>query len=797
MGRLLALLGALIAAALIGWTLLRPPAPQPTTAPPTGFSAERAMADVSEIARAPHPVGSEANRRVRDYLVARMTALGLAPQVRPGVGLQDSKWAPGFLIGGRVENIVGVLPGRDRNAPAVALMAHYDSVPGSPGAADDAVGVASALEAVRAIKAGGVPARDVMLVITDGEEAGLLGANAFFRRDPLAKRVGFLVNMEARGSSGRVQMFETGPENGEAIALLQKNARRPQASSLSTFVYERMPNDTDFSEVKRAKVAGLNFAFAGRQFDYHSPTSTPALQDRGALQDMGDQVLAVARAAATAPALPKPAPDLVYNVVFGDLIVAYPPLVGWLVLAAAAALIAVGVRRARRIDPFPWLDLARGAGAAVFAVAGVCTVEHFARRVTGAAMGYFEQRVLLAQNERWETAAVLMGLGFLIWAIAELARGRRNVAFVPLAAGIASSAFGGFDKVGLIMGVVACAVGLLAYGRPVTRPGAWTGVLVLGLVVTGAIQAYAPPAAVVFAWPLLLASIGAAATAMATRTGYRSLGALALLAAVGCGWIAGVAHAGFISLDLAELLGLSALLAAMLIWPLGQPEEGAPPARLAGPLLLAAGFVVLLAVRLNAPWDARHPRLSYVAYHVDQDAGRAWRLSRAAERSAWSDQVLKADGGAVQRQKHWAYYDTMDAAPAQGLQETAPAITATPDGDDRQRIVVAADPATAALLLRLKPTQDVVLASVDGVAVNLPMKAGKVTRLRWSGAPTVELVVDKRNETRAPVELEIAYAATLPRWPAGAKPLPARPKDVMPFDTSDSTLVTGTRRQAW
>nr|QQZ51290.1 hypothetical protein JKL49_09545 [Phenylobacterium glaciei] len=36
------------------------------------------------------------------------------------------------MIGGVVENLIGVLPGKDRKAPALALMAHYDSVPGSP-----------------------------------------------------------------------------------------------------------------------------------------------------------------------------------------------------------------------------------------------------------------------------------------------------------------------------------------------------------------------------------------------------------------------------------------------------------------------------------------------------------------------------------------------------------------------------------------------------------------------------------------------------------------------------------------
>ena len=44
-------------------------------------------------------------------------------------------------------------------------MAHYDSVPGSPGAADAAAGVAAALEIVRALKVQGQPARAVILLV--------------------------------------------------------------------------------------------------------------------------------------------------------------------------------------------------------------------------------------------------------------------------------------------------------------------------------------------------------------------------------------------------------------------------------------------------------------------------------------------------------------------------------------------------------------------------------------------------------------------------------------------------------
>src|SRR4030095_13652037 len=77
------------------------------------------------------------------------------------------------------------------------------------GPADAIMGVAASLEPVRAIKARGVPARDVMVLFTDGEEAGLLGANHFFRRDPLAKRVGLVFKLEARGGGGRARWRRT------------------------------------------------------------------------------------------------------------------------------------------------------------------------------------------------------------------------------------------------------------------------------------------------------------------------------------------------------------------------------------------------------------------------------------------------------------------------------------------------------------------------------------------------------------------------------------------------------------
>ncbi|MDB5450470.1 MAG: peptidase family [Phenylobacterium sp.] len=796
MGRVLALAAALMLSAVLTWVAVQPPRPQPASAPASAFSAARAMTIVRAIGSTPHPIGSPANRAVRDDLVARMSALGLSPQVRPGEGLQQPKWLGGALVGGSVENIVGVLPGRDRAAPAVALMAHYDSVPGSPGAADDAAGVATALEAVRAIKARGVTARDVMVVITDGEEAGLLGANAFFRRDPLARRVGFLFNMEARGGGGRVQMFQTGEGNGGAIDLLRRTAARPQASSLTGFVYGQMPNDTDFTEARKAGDAGLNYAFMGRQFDYHSPTSTPANLEVGTLQDMGDQVLATAGAAAFAPALPPKTPDVVYGQVFGDLILAYPPAVGWLVLAAAAGLIALAVVRARRLEAFPWLDAVRGAGALIYAVACAIAVLHVARQATGAAVGFLEQRVLLAQVTRWEIALVLLGLGVMIFASAEAARGRRLTAsLLPLAAGLGSCLLvQGVDKVGLGTGVVAALIALAVFSRRISRPGAWTGVLALGLVVAVLAQALAPPAAYVFAWPLALAALAAAATAMGARRGYAALAALALLTIIGLVWIGGLAHSAYLALDLPELLALPMFLAALLVWPLAQPEEGAPPARLVGPVLIAAGVVALLLVRLDPPWDARHPQVSYVVFHIDQDTGRAWRVDVAPRPTAWSSAALKADGGAIARYEHWASHGVDRAAPAPFVQAPAPSLTLEKSADGRLVLHAVAPPGARVLNLRLRPNTSVTAVSVNGVQARLLLKPGAWTRLTWAAAaPSIDLVL----QPGGPGRLEVRYAATTERWPAGVAPLPKRPADVMPFDVSDSTLVTGSRQLAW
>ncbi|WP_293676131.1 M20/M25/M40 family metallo-hydrolase, partial [uncultured Phenylobacterium sp.] len=667
MGRLLALLAALVAGSWIAFVDQQLPESQPAGAPAVEFAGERAFADVNFMAAAPHPVGSPDNANVRDALVGRMLRLGLSPQVRPGVGVWTGKQAPNTIVAGPIENVVGVLPGRDRSAPALALMAHYDSVPGSPGAADDMLGVASALEVVRAIKARGTPARDVMVVFTDGEEAGLLGANHFFRRDPLATRIGLVINLEARGSSGRVQMFQTSPQNGDLIRLFQRTAQRPASSSLSVLLYEEMPNDTDLTESLKAGIAGLNYAIIGRQFDYHSATSTPENLDRGSLQDMGTQVLAIASEVAFSTELPSRSPSLVYSSLFGDVVAAYPAWGGWVLLGVIALLIALAVRWARHAGEFEAKDIARGMGALLFVGFGAVAVLQFARRLTGAEVGFLEQRFLLAQVTRWEWAVMLISLGVMLIAAAELSRNRRWVVLLPIAAGLACSIFHWYDLIGAVSGLVAGAVGYFTYGKPVNRKGAWAGILILGWVLAAAVQIAAPAAAYVLAWPLLVGAVGAAATSLSARRALLPLALLTVLAAVGLGWQGGLSHFAFEAMDLMPVFGLQMVTAAFVLWPLAQPDPGRSPSRYIGILVLAAGLALTLVVRSADPWTPRYPAVTHVGYHLDQDSGKAWRFAQDDDRSVWTDTVLGADGGAKALRTHWAWRRPVMAAAATPL----------------------------------------------------------------------------------------------------------------------------------
>ncbi|NUP01749.1 MAG: M28 family peptidase, partial [Nonomuraea sp.] len=196
--RLLAGLAALlILAAVIMLTAMADSTmqPLPATAPEDQFSAERALAHLKEFAAEPRPIGSHAGDRARDYLAGQLRAAGLEVEIQRSVGARS---AAGLATFGQVDNIVGRLPGTGSTG-TVLIAAHYDSAAMGPGASDDGAAVAAMIETVRALRGGPGLRNDIVLLMSDGEEDGVLGAEAFVREHPLGKAGGVLLNWEARG----------------------------------------------------------------------------------------------------------------------------------------------------------------------------------------------------------------------------------------------------------------------------------------------------------------------------------------------------------------------------------------------------------------------------------------------------------------------------------------------------------------------------------------------------------------------------------------------------------------------
>jgi hypothetical protein len=268
-----------IVTALLVVYRLSPPRSVPASALATEFSGERALKHLAVIAQRPHPVGTSEHAAVADYIKNELSALGFSPEVQQTPG---------------VTNILARLKGTS-DQKAVLLVGHYDTVPASPGAADNGSAVAAILETLRALKSSQPLRNDVIALFSDGEEVGTGGVKAFVYQHPWAKDVGVVLNFDARGSSGPVIMFETSDQNGWLIKEFAKAAPHPAANSLAPAIYALMPNDTDLTVFKETGFAGLNFAYIVGLDHYHTALDNLTNLDHRSLQHQGATALALTR----------------------------------------------------------------------------------------------------------------------------------------------------------------------------------------------------------------------------------------------------------------------------------------------------------------------------------------------------------------------------------------------------------------------------------------------------------------------------------------------------------------------
>ncbi|MFL6585278.1 MAG: M20/M25/M40 family metallo-hydrolase [Luteimonas sp.] len=791
----MALLLCIVVAAWSAWSVKQTPSAQPIDIPASEFSAARAMQDLTWIAAEPHPTGSPAAARVRDGLVTQLEQAGLEVSVQRAHAFAEFRSRSlRNLRGGNVENVVAVLPGKDHSLPAVLLMAHYDSVAHSPGAADDGLGVSVMLEISRAL-AQDTRQRDVVFLFTDAEEAGLLGARAFFASHPLASRTGVVINLEARGSGGRAVLFETGPGNASLLEAFADGASQPLGNSLTGFVYRYMPNGTDFTVPAQMGIPGLNFAIIGGQFDYHAASSTVENLDPGSVQHMGAQILPLVRTLATSATLPTTETDAIYSDLPGAWMISVPTWSGWIVLLFGLVAILVVARRSTFRDG-GWRGVASGLALWPLSLLSVALAVRLAYRLLGGGDATLvNNRDLLAAFSRLTAGEGVLAIGVVLalGALFACKAARKPAAVLALVAGACTSLRGGFDATGLVLGLLVAVLAWTTAGSAARGETVRFGALVFAWIVGAAVQILASELAPLLLWPLLAL---AAVAWLLPAVGPTHVARMILAALITAFALAHVFHFALqlfdaIGFGTPEVLALPAVWMAALLIAWVRSDGNARPLAIASVVtaLLAAG--VLLATAFASIDRERYPELSQVLFVTDPDHDHHHRVSALPQLSDWSKTALHADRHAPEPMplpvldlaKPWATPgEAIDVADRVRFDHTVDPTT----GESVLRVFAPAG--TRELRVLLKSAAVVNDVTLQGDAAPLLDEADTWSRVRWH-APGAEGIELRWPASAAPVEVQAA--AGLDSWPRDAAPLPPRPSHIVPWSTSDMTWILG------
>jgi len=180
-------------------------------------------------------------------------------------------------------NVVATKRGTARPDEIVVVGGHYDSVPRSPGANDNASGTAAVLEAARVLASIPTP-RTVQFVLFAAEELGLFGSAAFVaeRRQGVVA----MVNLDMVGWGERLMVGNAGRD--EAIVELAVQAAQGAGIQVSRF----RAGASDHASFERAGIPAL-FLHRGVDPDYHRPTDVPSNVDPRHLEEAARLTVAI------------------------------------------------------------------------------------------------------------------------------------------------------------------------------------------------------------------------------------------------------------------------------------------------------------------------------------------------------------------------------------------------------------------------------------------------------------------------------------------------------------------------
>lgn len=268
--------------------------PDPDNQLSSGFSAHRVSDDIEIISKEPHSSEHpEERERVRVFLAERLRDIGFDVMVEyyDSIGNVYASLPPVNAVSGDKPVYALFMAHLDsRHAKVINGKVHY-----SKGAADDGYGLGVILElASNVVKYRDEWSQGVKILFTDAEETNLGGIKmAVTKRGDFLSDVGFIINIEARGVKGPALLFETSPGNKKLMNLYSK-ARFPAAYSLTSFVYNILPNYSDFSLIKE-EYPGINIAVIDNLDYYHTERDSFENISLSSIQHYGEQLTPVVK----------------------------------------------------------------------------------------------------------------------------------------------------------------------------------------------------------------------------------------------------------------------------------------------------------------------------------------------------------------------------------------------------------------------------------------------------------------------------------------------------------------------
>lgn len=204
------------------------------------FNADNAMQHISYLSEdiGPRVAGTEFEKEAAEYIKNELERLGYDVSVQE-FGIRNDQQTS--------QNVIAVKkPEGVQNPEIIYVTAHYDSVPGSPGANDNASGTATMLEIARIMK--DFPTnKEIRFIAFGSEEIGLVGARSYasqLTQDEIDRSLGaFNLDMVGTAWEPATQLYVNVVDGQPNLVWQYAKVAADKLNNDRLFLYQRGASD--------------------------------------------------------------------------------------------------------------------------------------------------------------------------------------------------------------------------------------------------------------------------------------------------------------------------------------------------------------------------------------------------------------------------------------------------------------------------------------------------------------------------------------------------------------------------